>query len=455
MRRTSNHPSLIELSEKDWPEHDQSGFVVLDFETTGLDPLADRVIEIGLIRLDSEGKPVAAWNSLVNPEGPVGATEIHGIAEEDLVDAPTFLQLADEFFSRIRHQVLVAHNYSFDGQFLGIELGRAGWSIPGNAATVCTLQHARRLIPGLSRYRLSDCAMAIGMLPENSHQALDDAHVASKLLQYFLGLKGSSADQLRNAPVHAAGADWVVERGEPQFLEVRERSSVGRGFRKTKNTDTKFQNLFTMGKIGVSDVIDADAPEAEFAYVEMFLDYFGDLHISSDEIASLDSLAKLSGLDDWRVRELRIAIFETAVEFAWHDGRVSRNEKKEIDELASLLAIDVSDANEVVQVVERKRKDELSKKVKELPADWNAGEPLRVGDAVVFTGCEDSGRDQMEDASRSAGLRVTGSVSGKTKVLVSDGSMQGTKLAKAKQLGVRIVDPKQFWTLLEYIQPAE
>lgn len=455
MYRDSTNPIVHELVSRDWPEHPEPGFVVMDFETTGFDPVVDRVVEVGLVRLAEDGSTVAAWSSLINPGGPVGASHVHGLTEEDLIGAPTFADIADEIFRRIRQQVLVAHNYSFDGQFLAVELGRTGWRLPQPLTSICTLQNARKLIPDLSRYRLGDCVSAIGLSPENGHHALDDALMATHLLRYFIEVEErSSIQRIRQAPRFAYERDWVSVRGEPQQVRGVPRKPGARRFPKSGESDSDLRDLFRSNRISVSEVIGDDAPQVEVDYVELLLDALEDLQITPDEIAGLDSVAHLGGVDAWRVRELRLAIFQIAVEFAWIDGRVSRREKGQIDELALLLDLDLSDSSEVISQVDSKRKRDLGQNSRALPSDWSLGSPLRVGDAVVFTGCEESGRQEMEAKARSAGLRVVGTVSGKTRVLVSDGTMFGSKLAKAEKLGVRVVNPEEFWTLLNFIQPS-
>lgn len=89
-----------------------------------------------------------------------------------------------------------------------------------------------------------------------------------------------------------------------------------------------------------------------------------------------------------------------------------------------------------------------------LPAGWAHGDPLRVGDRVVFTSCEGAGRDILEARSTELGVRVLSSVSSKTAMLVTDGTMQGGKHEKATSLGVRMVDPQTYRELLAHLQPA-
>ena len=66
-------------------------FVVLDVETTGLDPLENRIVEIALATVEN-GMIIESWTTRFNPEGPVGKTEIHGITEEDVKHAPLWAQ---------------------------------------------------------------------------------------------------------------------------------------------------------------------------------------------------------------------------------------------------------------------------------------------------------------------------------------------------------------------------
>ena len=92
--------------------------------------------------------------------------------------------------------------------------------------------------------------------------------------------------------------------------------------------------------------------------------------------------------------------------------------------------------------------------LKELPKDWNLGEPLRVGQKVVFTGCEPALRSRLESQSKKLGVAISSKVSAKTSFLITDGSYVGNKANDAAQFGTRIVTPEDFKLLLKYIQPA-
>src|SRR5512134_1746588 len=87
---------------------------VVDIETTGLHAGADRVVEMSVVRVDPGGQPVLAVNTLVNPRRPVAATEIHGITDDDVADAPTFADIAGDVAGAISDAVLMAYNVYFD-----------------------------------------------------------------------------------------------------------------------------------------------------------------------------------------------------------------------------------------------------------------------------------------------------------------------------------------------------
>jgi DNA polymerase-3 subunit epsilon len=74
-----------------------SGFVVLDVETTGLSPIADRVVEVAVVRTDSWGRNVGEWSSRLNPGRRVTATHIHGLTQADVADAPAFADVVPTF----------------------------------------------------------------------------------------------------------------------------------------------------------------------------------------------------------------------------------------------------------------------------------------------------------------------------------------------------------------------
>ena len=89
-----------------------------------------------------------------------------------------------------------------------------------------------------------------------------------------------------------------------------------------------------------------------------------------------------------------------------------------------------------------------------LSPDWLHGEPLRVGDKVVSTGCDDAERDRLEQRAEKLGVRVIGGVSARVAMLVNDGGFHGGEAADALALDLRTVTPEVFKLLLQHLQPT-
>jgi hypothetical protein len=102
-----------------------SAFVVIDFETTGLDPQNDRVLEVGVACFEN-GQLSALKNWLVNPTIPIPeeARAIHKISDADLVGAPTFAEIVPELVTYLVGHLPVAYNADFDQRFLRAEMKR-------------------------------------------------------------------------------------------------------------------------------------------------------------------------------------------------------------------------------------------------------------------------------------------------------------------------------------------
>jgi DNA polymerase-3 subunit epsilon len=155
----------------------------LDFETTGLNPGADRVVEVSVVRVEPGGPPELVLDTLVNPRRPMAATEIHGIADEDVVDAPEFEDIASDFVAAVSDCVIAAYNVYFDMRFLNYELRRAG--IATSPPHMC-LMYLRPLLGLGHRCCLADACRAHNIESVPTHVAADDAQASSQLLQMYL-----------------------------------------------------------------------------------------------------------------------------------------------------------------------------------------------------------------------------------------------------------------------------
>lgn len=165
----------------------QNNFTIVDVETTGGNQYFDRVMEIGLIRVE-DGKVVEAYQQLFNPGTaiPEFITKMTGISDDDVVDAPEFSELAKEIHAKFGDAVFVAHNSQFDYGFIQEEFRRAG--IAFEAPQLCTVKLSRLLFPEHKRHNLTELISRYGFECNNRHRAFDDARV---LWDFLLHLQGS------------------------------------------------------------------------------------------------------------------------------------------------------------------------------------------------------------------------------------------------------------------------
>lgn len=199
--------------------------IVLDTETTGLDPLqGDRLVEIGCIELVNRIPSGQTFHAYLNPERgmPAEAFAVHGLSEEFLKDKPLFATVADAFLGFLGEAPLVIHNASFDIGFLNAELERAGRPSIGRVRLIDTLLIARRKHAGASN-RLDDLCVryAIDHSRRTKHGALLDAEL---LAEVYVELIGARQAQLvlsqTAAPILVPGATITV-RQRPAPLAPR------------------------------------------------------------------------------------------------------------------------------------------------------------------------------------------------------------------------------------------
>ena len=139
--------------------------IVLDTETTGLDPYqGDRLIEIGCVELYNKIPTGQTFHCYINPQREISASafDVHGLSADFLKDKPLFCEVADEFLTFIGEAPLVAHNAGFDLGFLNAELERASKPTIGSERMVDTLLLARRKHPA-GPNRLDDLCVRYGI----------------------------------------------------------------------------------------------------------------------------------------------------------------------------------------------------------------------------------------------------------------------------------------------------
>lgn len=148
----------------------------VDIETTGTSILRDRIIEIGILRVEN-GKLVSTFNSLINPQThlPPSIENMTGIKSCQLENAPTFYSLKREILKILTGCLFVAHNSRFDYAFIKNEFKR--FDISFSAKNLCTVKLSRYLFPRYKRHNLDNIIARFNILCKNRHRAFDDANV--------------------------------------------------------------------------------------------------------------------------------------------------------------------------------------------------------------------------------------------------------------------------------------
>ena len=169
-------------------EFSKSNFVIVDVETTGLEPNICGVTEIALIKVSGK-KIIDKYVTLVNPLMPIPdfITNITGISDAMVFDQPTEEEIAKRVFDFIGDSVLVAHNVEFDLKFVNRILQLGGIEILKNKI-LCTVKLARIFLPNLPNKNLEKVVNEFKINSGDFHRAESDAHSATEILFKFMDL---------------------------------------------------------------------------------------------------------------------------------------------------------------------------------------------------------------------------------------------------------------------------
>lgn len=216
--------------------------IVLDTETTGLDPaVGHRMVEIGCIELFNHVPTGKTWHYYINPEReiPSEAIAVHGITNEKVKKAPVFAELVGSFMDFIEGATLVIHNAEFDLKFINYQMKDFGYKPIKIADVVDTLWVARKKFPGQPASLDALCRrFNIDLSGRDFHGALLDAQLLADVYleliggrQHGLGLdteaigkpNNDKADLLSSPSVAASAR---IYRAPREFLLSAEESSL-------------------------------------------------------------------------------------------------------------------------------------------------------------------------------------------------------------------------------------
>ncbi len=195
--------------------------IILDTETTGLDPLrGDRLIEIGCIELINRIPSGREYHCFINPERdvPMEAQNVHGISTEFLRDKPKFAAVAGSFLEFIADDGLVIHNAQFDIGFLNFELGRLSLGKIAMDRVTCTLQLAKRRHPAGPNNLDALCKRyGIDNTKRTKHGALVDSLLLAEVYIELLGARQAAFIELNVGSSGPLGGEIApLQRGKAQ-----------------------------------------------------------------------------------------------------------------------------------------------------------------------------------------------------------------------------------------------
>ncbi len=158
-------------------------FVAFDFETTGLYPANDRIVEFGAVKF-TPGTELATFEELADPGIGIhpDAERVSGITNAMVAGKPPVEELLPRFMEFLGDAVLVAHNSSFDVGFLRAELQRCALPTVENTI-IDTLKLAQRVFPGKKSYSLQNLVQMLGIPENTAHRGLDDSRQCMRLFE--------------------------------------------------------------------------------------------------------------------------------------------------------------------------------------------------------------------------------------------------------------------------------
>lgn len=178
-----------------------SDYIVFDIETTGLDSSYDEVIEIGAIKVKNN-KIVSKFNSLVKPKNEMDEyiTELTGITNEMVKEAPTIEEILPDFMNYIGNDILIGHNVNFDINFIYDNLYRNKFDVLTNDF-IDTMRISRKLLPELPHHRLIDLAKYFKIDSTNNHRSLKDCEITMNVYENLKEIalqKYGNVDEFKN-----------------------------------------------------------------------------------------------------------------------------------------------------------------------------------------------------------------------------------------------------------------
>lgn len=265
----------------------QGPYATLAIATTGLSPTQDRIVEVAVVRLAPDGRPIDRWSTVLHPgERPLGLTPVHGLTESDLSTAPEFGDVAGHLVTMLSGCVVVAHNADYVEEFLLHEFLRAGLLAPSVPA-LCAKRLGQLTVP-TPNHRLGTVAAHLGLRHTPDGSAPAEAATLADLAPHLL---------VR----HSGSLVYPV----PPLPALNRPAGHTPGRRRTARppagaADPWLDTLMRKMSISALEVHDSRAA----AYVEMLTTLLSRGHVVTAEARELTALAAQAGFAPSAIRAI-------------------------------------------------------------------------------------------------------------------------------------------------------
>jgi DNA polymerase-3 subunit epsilon len=416
-------------------------YSVLDIETTGFSPqMGDRIVEISIVNINGKGEILDSFETLVNPRRDMGASWVHGITPDMVMDAPGISDIRDEILDMIQHNVVVAHNAPFDLRFLNFELGRIVPKLP-EISGLCTLELSRIVVPELPSHKLPLLCEYFDIRMLETHSAYYDsiatAELFTRLLERYLGKYGWH--DFHRKYIEGRLFSHTIHDLQPRRFEYKRSKAI----QYLEAEQNRLQRMLLRLPESYSNTA---LPYQQ--YLDILDEVLADRMITEEESEKLLQLSEEFHLARKDVLDIHEEYLRRLTRVYLLDHTLSEPEFHDLAIVSKILGID-SQLNRIIDL----EKAQLSSQVK-------TGSPVTLpdlqGKTICFTGELYSkldghpiSRPQAQAIVLQKGMIPKSGVSRKLDFLVvADPYTQSGKAQKARELGVKIVAEAVFWGMV-------
>jgi DNA polymerase-3 subunit epsilon len=401
-----------------------NSFTIIDLETTGFGR-HDRIVEVGLVKINLEGEVIDTYSTLVNPNRDVSASHIHGITATMVKNAPTFADIHSFINEFIIDSVPVSHQKTFDFNFLKKEMNLCGvedYPLEG----LCTLQLSRSIFPDLPCRKLSSLCEYFDIDVKSYHSALDDSLATAKVLAILL-------DEIEDKVEYPTHGFHISSNTSERIEFNREKSSLiqEKELSKLSNLIKNQPDFDSHGDYHVSE------------YLNLLDRILQDRIITDEEVFLVKEYANGFKIPASAISKIHEEYYRRLCNTYLDDDEISEPEATDLNLVGKLLGINSTTSSIILEL----EKDHSTINAKVYTPN------IHLNKAVCFTGalsCKIHGniitKEKAHELAISKGLTIKKGVSSKLDLLVvADPNTNSRKAKQARELTIPIIAEMVFW----------